>query len=84
MNFTIVKTAGLRFTDLADIIGVTRGRVAQWQQTPPTTRSDNYQKLVTTLAIIEKAVAAGKLPLAKMDRANRARVVEKLKAKFNT
>lgn len=83
MNFTIVEKAGLRMTDLAEIVGVTRGRVTQWKTNPPTTASPNYQALVTAMGIIEKAVLGGKLPLSKMDKANRIRVIEKIKAKLS-
>lgn len=84
MDFTIVERAGLRMSDLAIIVGVTRGRVSQWKLVPPLSTSPRYQMLVDALRIMDKAVSAGKLPLPKMDRSNRARVVEKIKAKLTT
>lgn len=83
MNLSIVEKTGLKMLDLAEIVGVTRGRVSQWKNSPPKEKTPTYHRLVTAIDILEKAYAGGKLPLETMDRAARTRVISKIKAKLD-
>ena len=83
MDLTVVERAGLKLTDLAEIVGVSRGRVSQWKHLPPAPTSERYQVVIDTLRRLTAAVEAGKLPLPLMDKSARTRVVEKLKSKIN-
>ena len=82
MDFSVVEKAGLTYTNLADIMGVSKGRVSQWKQVPPAPLSAQYDRLNRVLNILSKAVANGKLPVGNMNRAKRDVVAEKIKEKL--
>ncbi len=79
MDFSIVEKAGLRSTDIAEILGVSRASVSFWTsgKCSPSKSKPYTKKLEITLDTLFKLVEVGKLPKPNGDRKD---IVRRIKA----